>query len=96
MTVDKLTHLHLTIPSSGSITEPVKDECNPSAILPNRPVKPARVSFAEDVKTIEVLLTLSSSEVPSSPDIREDVGPGDQEQDLFVNHCTSKICVVSV
>ena len=53
MVVAQLTHLHLSIPSSGTTTEPVPPECFPVVPLPRKSLK---VSFA------------SPGEVPDSPD----------------------------
>ena len=53
MGIAQLTHLHLTIPASGSVVEPVLEECYPAVPLPRAPVLSRRVSFAQEVAVIE-------------------------------------------
>ena len=48
-----LMHLHLTIPASGSVVEPVPEECYPAVPLPRAPVSSRRDSFAQEVAVIE-------------------------------------------
>ena len=60
MTIAWLTHLHITIPSSGSTSEPVPPECFPVVPLARRAVLPHWVSFARDVSVIDSLLLLFS------------------------------------
>ena len=63
MVVTQLTHLHLSIPSSGMTTEPMSPECFPVVPLPR---KSPKVSFTSDVEVIESQPTLlSPGEVPS-------------------------------
>ena len=53
MAIAQLTHLHLTIPASGSVVEPVPEECYPAVPLPRVPVSSRRVSFTWEVAVIE-------------------------------------------
>ena len=69
LAIAQLTHLHLTIPSSGTTTEPVPLDCVPVVPLPRKPVKPVKVSFAEDMEVIGSPPTFPSpGEEPDSPD----------------------------
>ena len=43
----------LTIPESGSVVEPVPEECYPAVPFPRAPVSSRRVSFAQEVAVIE-------------------------------------------
>ena len=66
MAVAQLTHLYLSVPSSGMTTETVPPECFPVDPLPR---KPRRVSFASDVEVMVSPSTLPSPGVePDSPD----------------------------
>ena len=60
MVITQLTHLHLTIPSSGSTTEPVPLECFLIVPLRRRSDGPPRVSFAVHLEVIRSPLNLSS------------------------------------
>ena len=53
MTIVQLTHLHLTIPASGLVVEPVTEDCYPAVPLPRAPVSSRRDSFAREVAVIE-------------------------------------------
>ena len=82
MAIAQLNHLHLTIPSSGTTTEPVPPDCFPVVPLPRKPVLPVKVSFAEDVEVIGSPPTLPSpGEEPDSPDrsLQNDVLNHDQD-----------------
>ena len=52
MSIAQLTHLHLSIPSSGTTSRPVPPECFPVVLLSRRPAASHRVSFAEDIDVI--------------------------------------------
>ena len=66
MALAQLTHLHLSVPSSGTTTGMVPPECFPVVPLPH---KPHRVSFASDVEVMVSPSTLLSPGVePDSPD----------------------------
>ena len=60
MTIARLTHLHITIPSSGSTSEPVPPECFLVLHIAWRAILPLRVSFAQDVSIINSLPLLFS------------------------------------
>ena len=60
MAIARLTHLHLTIPSSGSVSEPVPEECYPVVPLPRESATSRRVSFTQEVAVIESSLCLFS------------------------------------
>ena len=67
MAIARLTHLHLTVPSSGSILEPVPGECYPVVPLPRELMISCRVSFAREVAIIESTpLSCSPAEAPDS------------------------------
>ena len=53
MAIAQLTHLHLTIPWSGSSPEPVPPECFPVVPLSRKSAVSRQVSFARDVAVIE-------------------------------------------
>ena len=66
MAVPQLTHLHLSVPSSGTTAEMVPPECFLIVLLPR---KVRRVSFASDVEVMVSPSTLPSSGVEAdSPD----------------------------
>ena len=52
MAIARLTHLRLSIPSSGAPPGQVPAECFPDAVAPVTPPLPRRVSFAEEVTTL--------------------------------------------
>ena len=67
MTIAQLTHLPITIPSSGSTSEPVPPECFPVLPICRRAILPRRVSFAQDVSVIDSSpLLFSQVEDPES------------------------------
>ena len=53
MAIAQLTHLHLTIPASGSVGEKVPEECFPPVLLPRGSVSTQRVLFASRVAVID-------------------------------------------
>ena len=53
MAIAQLTHLHLTIPSSGTTTGPVPPECFPVVPLSRESAVSHRVSFAREIDVIE-------------------------------------------
>ena len=52
MAIARLTHLRLSIPSSGAPPGQVPAECFPDAVAPVAQPRPRRVSFAEEVTTL--------------------------------------------
>ena len=67
--IAQLTHLHLTIPSSGTTTEPVRPECFPIVPLIRKSDGSYRVSFAAHREVIGSPPNLSSpGEELDSPD----------------------------
>ena len=53
MAIARLTHLRLSIPSSGAPPGQVPAECFPDAVAPVAQPLPRRVSFAEEVTTLD-------------------------------------------
>ena len=53
MAIAQLTHLYLTIPTSGSMVGKVPEECFPSVSLTRGSVLPRRVSFTDMVPVID-------------------------------------------
>ena len=75
MAIVRLTHLHLTVPSSGSILEPVPGECYPVVPLPRESTISRRVSFAREVAVIESTPFLCSP--AGAPDSLTEPATGD-------------------
>ena len=53
MAITRLTHLHISIPSSGAPPGHVPVECFPEAVAPVAQSRPRRVSFAAEVTTLK-------------------------------------------
>ena len=69
MAITQLTHLHLTVPSSGTISGLVHPDTSPIVPLTRKPVGQNKVSFAENVEVIKPSPPLSPpGEEPNSPD----------------------------
>ena len=75
MAIAQLTHLHLTIPSSRSISEPVPGECYPVVLLPQESVISRLVSFAQEIAIIES--TPLSGSLAEAPDSLTEAATGD-------------------
>ena len=84
MTISQLTHLHLSIPSSGTTSEPLPPDCFPVVPLPRKPIKSVKVSFAKDVEVIGSPPTLPSlGEEPDYPDQSLPNNVLNHDQDIF-------------
>ena len=60
MAIAQLTHLHISIPVSGSAGAVVPEKCFPSVPLPRVSADPCRVSFASMVTVLGVARSRSS------------------------------------
>ena len=82
MAIAQLTHLHLTIPSSGSTSKSVPPECFPVVPLAKRSVLSRRVSFAREVSIIDSSpLLFSPVEEPESASVPPDTDLDTTERD---------------
>ena len=68
MAIAQLTHLHLTIPSSGSTSEPVPSECYLVVPLSRESAISRRVSFARDVAVLAAFFSGRGAGVSYSTD----------------------------
>ena len=81
-----LTHLHLTIPASGSVVEPVPEECYPAVPLPQVPMSSRRVSLAQEVPVIESAPLCSTDQETDSLIDPALGGPAPMDQCLMQFH----------
>ena len=82
MAIAQLTHLHLTIPSSGTTSEPVPPECFLVVPLAKGSALSRRVSFARDVSIIDSSpLLFSPVEEPVSASVLPDTDLDTIERD---------------
>ena len=68
ITITQLTQLHITIPASGSVTEPVPEDCFPPVPLPRALVSSRRISFACEVTVLGTAPEPTSLGPPALPD----------------------------
>ena len=66
MAIAELTHLHITIPASGSVTEAVPEDCFPHVPLPRVLVSFRRVSFASKVTVLGTVPESLADREPTS------------------------------
>ena len=66
MAIAELTHLHIMIPASGSVTEAVLKDCFPHVPLPQALVSSRRVSFASKVTVLGTVPESSADREPTS------------------------------